>query len=133
MYSPGMLLTRRFRCFPKSFLTCLSYTDRVSNKGFRNVGFVSSSTRAYYRLRSLCICKYYYSRSNLLILRHSTSSSFAIQPPHPSPFNLLILRHSTSSSFAIQPPHPSLFNLLILRYSTLPSLRPDGLTEGRLR
>ena len=55
---------------------------------------------------------------NLLILRHSTSSSFAIQPPHPSPFNLLILRHSTSSSFAIQPPYPSLFNLLILRHST---------------
>ena len=56
-----------------------------------------------------------------------------IQPPHPSPFNLLILRHSTSSSFAIQPPHPSPFNLLILRHSTSPSLRPDSLTEGRLR
>ena len=56
-----MPLTRRFRRFPKSFLAFRNYTDRLSNKGFRIIGIISSSTRAYYRLRSLGICKYYYS------------------------------------------------------------------------
>ena len=64
LHFPGMPLIRRFRRFPKSFLACLSYTDRVSNKGFRNVGFVFSSTRTYYRSRSLYIYKYYYNRSS---------------------------------------------------------------------
>ena len=62
LYSPSIPLTRRFYRFPKSFLTCYNYTDRVSNKGFRNVGFISSSTRAYYKLYSLGIYKYYYNR-----------------------------------------------------------------------
>ena len=65
LHSPGIPLTRRSRRFPKSFLACLSYTDRVSNKGFRNIGFVFSSIRAYYTLYSLYICKYYYSRLQL--------------------------------------------------------------------
>ena len=64
LYSPGIPLTRRFYRFPKSFLVCYNYTDRVSNKGFRNVGFISSSTRAYYKLYSLGIYKYYCNRSS---------------------------------------------------------------------
>ena len=63
LHSPGIPLTRRFYRFPKFFLACYNYTDRVSNKGFRNVGFISSSTRAYRGSRSLYICKYYYNRS----------------------------------------------------------------------
>ena len=64
LYSPGIPFTRRFYRFPKFFLACYNYTDRVSNKGFRNVGFISSSTRAYRGLRSLYIYKYYYNRSS---------------------------------------------------------------------
>ena len=64
LYSPGIPLIRRFYRFLKSFLACYNYTDRVSNKGFRNVGFIFSSTRAYRRLHSLYICKYYYNRSS---------------------------------------------------------------------
>ena len=62
LYSFSISLTKRFRRFPKSFPAYYIYIDRVSNKGFRSIGFIFSSIRIYYSLRSLYISKYYYNR-----------------------------------------------------------------------